>query len=82
QELRDEEGLVRQGMVAVRHGLTPELALRAMTATPASFMGLAGEVGVIAPRAAADVVVWSGEPFDAASRPVLVLVSGRVVYKD
>ena len=79
QELRDEQGLVRQGMMAVRNGLTPAQALKAMTATPAEMLGLAGEVGTIAPGARADLVIWNTEPFDATSRPLVVLVAGQVV---
>ena len=82
QELRDEEGLLRQGMYAVRHGLSPEQALRAITATPASLLGLSGKLGVVAPGASADLVVWNTEPFDATSRPLLVMIDGRVVYEE
>ncbi len=82
QELRDEEGLVRQGMFAVRNGLSPEAALRAITATPAELLGLSEQIGIIAPGAAADLVAWSAEPFDATSRPLLVMIDGRVVYED
>jgi len=81
QELRDEEGLIRQGMYAVRHGLSAEQALRAVTVTPAALLGLSGELGVLAPGAAADVVVWSTEPFDATARPLLVIIGGRIVYE-
>jgi imidazolonepropionase-like amidohydrolase len=82
QELRDEEGLVRQGMYAVRNGLSAEEALRAITLTPAELLGLSGEIGVVAPGAVADIVAWSAEPFDATSRPLLVMIGGRVVYED
>ncbi len=82
QELRDEEGLVRQAMFAVQNGLTPEQALRAITATPAGLLGLADEVGVVSPGAAADLVVWSAEPLAATSRPLLVLINGRVVLEE
>jgi len=80
QEQRDEQGLVRQGMLAVRNGLPAEQALQAITATPAELLGLQGEIGVLRPEARADVVVWSTEPFDATSRPLVVLIDGRVVY--
>jgi imidazolonepropionase-like amidohydrolase len=82
QELRDEEGLVRQGMYAVRHGLSSEQALRAITATPAELLGLSEQIGVLAPGAQADLVAWSAEPFDATSRPLLVMIDGRIVYED
>ena len=81
QELRDEEGLVRQAMVAVRHGLDEEEALRSITTAPAAMLGLSGKVGELSPGAAADLVVWSGEPLSATSRPKLVVVGGEVVYE-
>ena len=81
QELRDEEGLVRQGMIAVRNGLTPDAALRAVTATPARMIGLDDRLGRLTPGAQADLVVWSTEPFSAASRPLLVMIQGRIVYR-
>ena len=82
QELRDEEGLVRQGMLAMRNGLSAEETLRALTATPAAMLGLEGQLGVLAPGAAADLVIWNTEPFDATSRPLVVMVGGRVVYEE
>ncbi len=80
QEMRDEEGLVRQGMVAVQNGLPADKALRAITSTPAAMLGLASELGTVTPGARADLVVWSAEPFDATSRPLVVLIDGRIVY--
>jgi imidazolonepropionase-like amidohydrolase len=80
QELRDEDGLVRQGMVAIQNGLSPAQALRALTSVPAGLLGLAG-VGELKPGAAADLVVWSGEPFAPTSRPRVVVIGGRVAYE-
>ncbi len=82
QELRDEEGLVRQGMYAVRYGLSKKAALAAMTSIPAEMMGLKGKAGVLAPGAAGDLVVWSGDPFDATSRAKLVVIDGAVVSRN
>ncbi len=82
QELRDEEGLARQAMLAVQNGLTPAEALRAVTVTPAALLGLTGQVGVVAPGAVADLVVWNTEPLDATSRPWVVIINGRVVLEE
>lgn len=81
QELRDEEGLVRQAMVASQNGLSAAAALRAVTQTPARLLGLENELGVIAAGARADLVVWSAEPLEATSRPLLVLINGHIVSK-
>lgn len=82
QEMRDEDGLVRQAALAARYGLPRDAALRAITVTPASLMGLAGKIGVLEPGAAADVVVWSGDPLDATSRVLLVLIDGQIVLDE
>ncbi len=80
QEMRDEQGLVRQGMMATRFGLSTGDALRAITATPAELIGLGQQVGTLRPGAVADLVVWNEDPFEATSRPLLVLINGEVVH--
>lgn len=81
-ELRDEEGLVRQAMMAQRYGLAHNDALNAITAVPAKLLGLAGRVGTLEKGADADLVVWSGDPLAATSRVRLVLINGQVVYDE
>lgn len=80
-EMRDEEGLIRQAMMAARYGVSAEAALRAVTSTPAELMNLKGKVGTLSPGADADLVIWSAEPLDAAGRVLLVMIDGRVVYR-
>lgn len=62
--------------LAVRFGLSPIAALRAVTRDPAEILGIADRVGMLAPGRDADIVVWSGEPLEMASRPVKVWVGG------
>ncbi|TVQ61670.1 MAG: hypothetical protein EA378_07955 [Phycisphaerales bacterium] len=78
QDLRDENGLARQAMYAVWSGVSPGDALRAVTLTPAEILGIDDRVGSIEAGKDADLVVWSGEPLDPTSRPLLVLINGRV----
>ncbi len=78
QDLRDEDGLARQAMYAMRAGLDEDEALRAVTLTPAELLGISDRVGSLESGKQADVVVWSGRPFAATSRPVVVVVDGRV----
>jgi len=47
-------------MVAL--GMSPAAALRSATSVPAEMLGLAGQVGVVAPGAYADVVAVRGDP--------------------
>ena len=62
---------------AVAYGMTWDDALRAVTLAPAEAMGIADRVGSITVGKVANLVVWSGDPFEFASRPEHVLVRGQ-----
>ena len=79
QEFREEDGLARQAMFAQRFGVSFDDALRAVTQTPAQMIGLEKELGTVEVGKRADLVLWSGEPFAATSRPLVVLIDGQVV---
>ncbi len=64
---------------AVRHGLEPEAALRAVTLNPATILGLQDRVGSLRVGKDADLVVFSGEPFELTSRIEAVICNGEVV---
>ncbi|HWD02300.1 MAG TPA: amidohydrolase [Amycolatopsis sp.] len=72
--------LVYQAALAVKDGLDPETAVRALTAHPAEMLGLSDRVGTLAPGLDADVVLWSGDPLDVMNRAMRVFVRGREVY--
>jgi len=61
---------------AVSHGLPYNAAIAALTVNPARIFGMAGQFGQIAPGAAGDVVVWSGDPLEPLSQPSAVFVGG------
>ncbi|MBK9120129.1 MAG: amidohydrolase family protein [Phycisphaerales bacterium] len=65
---------------AARYGLTPAAARRAITATPATLLGIADRVGALVPGRDADLVVFSGDPLDLRSRVLAVYVEGQRVY--
>jgi imidazolonepropionase-like amidohydrolase len=65
---------------AVAYGMTHDDALRAITLTPAEVFGVADRVGSLQPGKDADVVVWSGDPFEFASQPEHVFIRGREVH--
>jgi imidazolonepropionase-like amidohydrolase len=67
--------------LAVREGMPEEEALRAITINAAEIIGVAGRVGSLEVGKDADVVVFSGHPFDYRSVVELVLVDGQVAYK-
>lgn len=60
---------------AVRNGMTWDDALRAVTQWPAQTFGLEDH-GTLEPGKVANVVVWSGDPFEFANRAERVFVRG------
>jgi imidazolonepropionase-like amidohydrolase len=64
---------------AVAYGLSWDEALRAITLAPAEVFGAADRVGSLQAGRDANVVVWSGDPFEFTTRAVAVLVHGRPV---
>ena len=55
-------------------------AIRWVTANPAKAIGIAGETGTLEPGKAADVVIWSGDPFSVYAHADRVYVDGAPVY--
>ena len=79
QDLRDEDGLARQAMYAMRAGLDRQEALQLVTSAAASMIGMEDEIGTVEVGKRGDLVVWTGAPFDATSEPAIVLINGEVV---
>ncbi len=79
QEYRDEDGLARQALYAMRFGVSRDDVLRAVTLWPAQMLGLEHELGTVEAGKRADLVVWDGEPFAATSRIVAVTIDGQLV---
>lgn len=71
--------LGRQAGWAMRGGLSLDEALACVTTTPARLLGLEDQVGRVAVGRAADLVLWSGAPFEASSAVIGVLVDGVLV---
>jgi imidazolonepropionase-like amidohydrolase len=69
-----------QAALAVREGLDPADALRAVTLTPARVLGLEDRLGSLEPGKDATLCVWSGDPLDARSRVESAWIEGRQVY--
>ncbi|HEV7897680.1 MAG TPA: amidohydrolase [Planosporangium sp.] len=73
--------LIHQATLAVKEGLDPETALRAVTINPARIAGVADRLGSIEPGKHADLCIWSGNPLDVMSRVELAYVGGAEVYR-
>ncbi len=76
-----EQFLRYQAAVAVKHGMDPAEALKAITINPARLTGLEKRIGSIEAGKDADLVVFSGDPFDIQSRTFKVMIDGRVVFE-
>ena len=61
---------------AVAHGMPWEHALAAITTAPAAIYGL--QRGTLEKGAVADVVVWSGDPFETSTGADVVIINGVV----
>lgn len=62
---------------AVANGMSPAGALAALTINPAKVFGVAGRIGSLEPGKDADLVLWTGDPFEPLSRPQMVLIRGE-----
>ncbi|MBI3210794.1 MAG: amidohydrolase family protein [Candidatus Solibacter usitatus] len=66
-----------QAGYSVAYGLPYQAALRAVTLTPAEFLGRAKDLGSIEPGKLADVVITNGDLFDVKTRVLAIFVEGN-----
>jgi len=64
---------------AVAYGMTWEQALRAVTLTPAEVFGVADRYGSLEVGKVANVVVWSGDPFEFSTGIEHVYIRGKEI---
>ncbi len=69
-------------MYVIKHGLTREEALRCVTMNPAEILGIEKRVGSLEPGKDADIVVWSGNPFEFYSKPERVFINGNEIQME
>lgn len=67
--------------VAAREGMAEEDALRAITIHAAQAAGLEDRVGSLEAGKDADIVVFSGHPFDYRTRVDMTIINGKIVYR-
>ena len=63
---------------AVREGLPHDAAITALTATPARVFGLT-DLGVVAPGARANLVLWSGDPLELSTTVTGLWIGGEAI---
>src|SRR6266496_1678637 len=71
--------LRQQAGNAVAYGMTWDQALRAVTLTPAEVFGVAASYGSLEPGKVANVVVWSGDPFEFSTGVEHVFIRGKEI---
>lgn len=67
--------------MAVANGMDRDLALRAVTLTPAEILGVADRIGSLQVGKDADIVILSGHPLDTLSQVEMVLIEGKTVFE-
>jgi imidazolonepropionase-like amidohydrolase len=77
--LREPRDFVRNAARAVREGLPPEAAVRALTINAARIAGAADRVGSLEKGKIANVLVTEGDLFDERPRIKHVFVDGRML---
>lgn len=65
----------------VKYGLDREVALRAITLTPAEMLGVSDRVGSLDVGRDGNLLLLTGDPLEAGSRLTRVLLEGKVVYE-
>jgi imidazolonepropionase-like amidohydrolase len=80
-EMSAVQYLTMNAALAVREGMPEEDALRAITINPAEIIGVADRVGSLQIGKDADVVVFSGHPFDYRTVAEMVVIDGQVAHR-
>ena len=65
----------------VRGGMNRDIAFRSLTSGAANLAGVGNHVGAVRAGLDADLVLWSGDPVDPASRVLAVYVDGELVHE-
>ena len=61
---------------AVSHGMAYDAAIAAMTINPAKMFGVADRTGSLEAGKDADLVIWTGDPFEPLSQPTAIFIHG------
>ncbi len=78
-DTHNSRNLRQQAGNAVSYGMTWDQALRAVTLSPAEIFGVADRYGALEPGKVANVVVWSGDPFEFTTGVEHVFIRGNEI---
>lgn len=76
-DTHNSRNLRQQGGNAVAYGMSWDQAFRSVTLTSAEVFGVADRYGSLEPGKVANVVVWSGDPFEFSTGVEHVFIRGR-----
>ena len=79
-DIVQQEYIRHQAAVAIRHGLDPLEALKAITINPAKLIEAEGRIGSLEAGKDADLVIFNGDPFDFQTSVVKVFIDGEMVF--
>jgi imidazolonepropionase-like amidohydrolase len=77
----DETQLRMSAILAVRSGMSADLALKAITQTAADISGVGDRVGSLQAGKDADILILDGDPLEMTTSIEKVLINGQVVYR-
>jgi imidazolonepropionase-like amidohydrolase len=75
-----QEFLRFQASIAVKYGMDPSEALKAITINPAKLIGMESRIGSIEQGKDADLVLFDGDPFDIQTSVKRVFINGHIAY--
>jgi imidazolonepropionase-like amidohydrolase len=75
-----QEFLRYQAAIAIKYGLDPNEALKAITLNPAKLIGMDDRIGSLEAGKDADLVIFDGDPFDIQTRVIKTFINGELVY--
>ncbi|WP_188208065.1 amidohydrolase [Alkalibacillus aidingensis] len=71
--------LMTSAIMGVKNGLSEQEAMKALTINGAKHLGIEERVGSIEPGKDADLVIWSGDPFDLRNKVEATYINGEKV---
>ena len=78
-QTENSRNLRQQAGNAVAYGMTWDQALRAVTLAPAEALGVGSQYGSLEAGKVANVVVWTGDPFEFSTGVEHVFIRGREI---
>ena len=64
----------------IKLGTKREVALKTVTINPAEVLGIQDKVGSLEKKKDADIVIWSGDPFDYYNNVEKVFINGKLHF--